>query len=110
MSEENTDNEIIQCVDRGLSVYGPSVKQTVYWQMMVDYNLRLNDVPVNVQAFSKCLESILRAGAIMAERAIAKELIASFDLKWIGEKRIVPIVEYILQKENRAIIELPLNH
>ena len=106
MSEESTDNEIIQCIDRGLSVYGPSIKHAVYWQMMIDHNLRLNDIPLDVQAFSKSLEAILKAGAVLAERAIAKELIASFDLKWSGEKRVVPIVEHILQSEHRMIIEV----
>ena len=104
MSSENTEYEIVQCVDRGLSVYGPSIKQTVYWQMLILYNLKMDEIPSNALAFSNSLSKILGSGgAVMAERAIANELIASFDLKWTGEKKMAPIIDYIMNSRVESV-------
>ncbi|MDG6994301.1 MAG: hypothetical protein JRN52_00140 [Nitrososphaerota archaeon] len=104
MSSENTEYEIVQCVDRGLSVYGPSIKRTVYWQMLILYNLKMDDIATNALAFSNSLEKILGSGgAVMAERAIANELIASFDLKWAGDKKIAPIIDHIISSRTECV-------
>ncbi len=105
MDQQSLDYEILRCVDNGLNALGPSIRQTVYWQLLMKYNLRMSEIPSNAEVFAMRLVSILGSGgAIMAERAIVNELVAAFGLRNLPAKRLVPAMEFIMRREIGGII------
>jgi hypothetical protein len=104
MDRQNLDYEILRCVDNGLNSMGPSIRQMVYWQLLMKFNLRMSQIPENAEVFAMRLESILGSGgAIMAERAIVSELISAFGLMNLPQKRLVPAMEFIMRREASGI-------
>lgn len=105
MDKQSLEYEILQCVDKGLSVYGSSIRQTVYWQLLTKYKIKASDIPSNPGIFSSGLESILGSGgAVMVERAIVNEMIARFSIPSLPQKKFSAALDTILQSEVAGIV------
>ncbi|MDG6996146.1 MAG: hypothetical protein JRN52_09485 [Nitrososphaerota archaeon] len=96
---ESLQHDILKCVDNGLSKFGASIKQSVYWQLQNKHKIEAKDIPLSPQQFSEALEKILGyGGAIMVERAIADELVSKFGIEFLPKKRFTIALDKILNK------------
>jgi len=103
LDQESFNYEILQCVTKGLDAFGPSVKQTVYWQLLVVYNLKPSDIVNFPETFVKALENMFGAGAVAIERAITLEFKSNFQVKSSLPVRFIPALKEI--EKQLAILE-----
>lgn len=73
--------DILQCVDRALSQFGPSVKQSVYWHISILHGSLHNGVISHPRILSSVLRRIFGDSAVGIETSIIRELASIFDLR-----------------------------
>ena len=107
MDKETLDQEILQCVDRGVGNCGQSLRHSAYWQLLVVFNLKASDIPTRPEAFSSALEKIFGSGqAILIECEIVKEIMSRFQIKLLDSKRFLPALEYVKRNELATAVEI----
>jgi len=72
--------DLLQCVDRGLDVFGTNMKQAVYWSLMSKEAISSDRILSNPEAFVRSLKEIFGNGYPLAERSIVKEMKKTFEL------------------------------
>jgi hypothetical protein len=65
---------VLEAVDYGLMVLGEIVRRAIYGRIEKDHGLKRADIPEQLEAFHKALESVLGISAKTVERLIAKNL------------------------------------
>jgi hypothetical protein len=67
-----TEQEILNCIDRGMDAYGNSFKQVIYFKMQQISDTEREGMLRKPQGLALALEEIFGAGAKSVERAIVK--------------------------------------
>ncbi len=98
MDRDVFSNEVLQCIEKGLNTHGPSIKQSVYWKLLTEYNLKLSEVVDHPREFVQALDSMFGAGAVLIERAISREMITHFQIDRPGSTRF----EDVLRRASEA--------
>jgi hypothetical protein len=65
---------LLEAIDEGLSSLGESSKQTIYYHLERSFNLRREDIPTRIIAFTQAIENIFGVGASFVEILIMKKL------------------------------------
>ena len=73
--------ELLECVDEGLDLFGPSLRYTIYWRMVVLHNAPREGILSNPAAFVKALRDVFGAGAEQIEIAIVDKMRERFHLQ-----------------------------
>jgi len=69
------NEEILECIDRGLSSLGESAKYVIYWHLKKDYKVSREEIPENPEKFLEALRDMFgAAGAAVLERSIVREI------------------------------------
>lgn len=68
------DYEVMQCIDSALDKFGPGIKYTVYWRMVVLNQAPSEGIIANPEGFAAALKSIFGNSAKQIERAIVDEI------------------------------------
>ncbi len=98
------DYELIQCIDGALNKFGPGIKYTVYWRMVVLNQSPREGILGNPQAFVEALKSIFGKSAKQIEQAIADEIKSV-----VGDNHADSLPELISQvrKEKLLVQSMP---
>ncbi len=72
--------DILSCIDKAFSRFGPSVANVVYWKFSFTTKLGKNQIQQRPDLFSSTLREIFRDGAGVIEQAIINELISKYNL------------------------------
>jgi len=88
-----TEN-LLEAVDYGLMVLGEMVRQAIYERLENHHGLKRAEIPEQLDAFHKALESMLGVGARTVERLIAKNLYRKLGLNFIPRDNWT-IVHYV---------------
>jgi len=77
---ENCDLE--RCIDTALDDFGTSVKQNLYWAMLMKGGLRYDDIVKNPEEFANSLNQVFgdEESSKSAQRAIVREISKVFGL------------------------------
>jgi hypothetical protein len=70
--------DLLQCIDRGLDVFGTNMKQAVYWTLMSKEAISSDRILSNPESFVRALKEIFGSGYPLAERSIVKEMKKTF--------------------------------
>ena len=70
------DYELMQCIDSGLEKFGPGIKYTVYWRMVVLNQAPSEGIIANPEGFVSALKSIFGNSAKQIEQSINDEIIS----------------------------------
>jgi len=97
MENEEFENKIIECIDRGLESLGKSVKHAIYWHLEHNKNLKREEIPKKPEEFIKALESIFGAGAEVLEGIIIREIKLEFGLS-LKSNSLLEVIKEIKQK------------
>jgi hypothetical protein len=65
---------LLEAIDDGLSSLGESSKQNIYYHLEKSFNLRREDIPTRIIAFTQAIENIFGVGANFVEVLIMKKL------------------------------------
>jgi hypothetical protein len=68
------DYELMQCIDAGLDKFGPGIKYTVYWRMVVLNQSPSQGIIANPEGFIAALKSIFGNSAKQIEQAVTDEI------------------------------------
>jgi hypothetical protein len=91
----NEEERILECVDRGLDVFGSSVKTVIYHSFQVSYNQDRKDIIRKPELFSQCLRSFFGERAFHVEAAIVAVI----------SDRLHPVNVTLSDSLTRAIVE-----
>ncbi len=64
----------MECIERGLNQFGPSIKYTVMWRMVVRGDAPKEGILVKPEAFVAALQSIFGHSAKLVEQAVLDEV------------------------------------
>jgi hypothetical protein len=84
---------LIECIDEGLDLFGPSLRYTVYWRMIVLHNTPREGILANPAPFVEGLRDVFGAGAEQIEIAIVEKIKERFGMKDFKSENLVEIIE-----------------
>jgi hypothetical protein len=70
---------LLEAIDDGLSALGESSKQAIYYHLDRSFNLKREDIPGRIIAFTQAIENIFGDGANFIEILIMKKLYEKID-------------------------------
>jgi hypothetical protein len=76
-AEEN----ILECIDTGLDVFGKSVKDVIYWRLKTLQNLDRRDFVRKPEIFAEGLRSFFGERAFHVEASIVASILGTFHLE-----------------------------
>ena len=105
MSMEEINFEILQCVDRGLSIFGSGVASTTYWQLLFVHNLKPSEIALKPEVLSRVLYGIFGSkSASIFEKSIVRQLVAKFRVKFAASD-FPTLVSQILRMQRLGPLE-----
>jgi hypothetical protein len=83
-SQNNAEQRILECLDKGLSSIGESSRQALYWHIEHAYGVKRDEIPRNAEKFQASLESLFGSGSKILVRSIEAEINSVFKIsgKW----------------------------
>jgi ribosomal protein L23 len=89
---------LVEAVDDGLSTLGDSAKQAIYYHLEKSFNVKKEDIPSRITAFTQAIENIFGVGADFVEILIMKKLYEKVDesFKW-NESEGFGFAQYVSQ-------------
>jgi hypothetical protein len=87
---------MLEAIDEGLSSLGESSKQAIYFHLEKTFDIKREEIPDRVSAFSQAIENIFGAGAGCLEILIMERLYEKVGgiLRW-DKKKGFSFVEYV---------------
>jgi hypothetical protein len=87
---------MLEAIDEGLSSLGESSKQAIYFHLEKTFDIKREEIPDRVSAFSQAIENIFGAGAGCLEILIMQRLYEKVGgiLRW-DKKKGFSFVEYV---------------
>jgi len=87
---------VLEAIDEGLSSLGESSKQAIYFHLERTFDIRREEIPDRMSAFSQAIENIFGAGAGCLEILIMQRLYEKVGgvLRWDKSKGF-SFVEYV---------------
>ena len=74
MSQDNFKRVLLAAIDQGLSSLGESPKEAIFFHLESSFQIKKEDIPVNLTEFKQALERIFGPGAPYLEKLILKSL------------------------------------
>jgi hypothetical protein len=74
LSRRDFEKLLLQAVDEGLSSLGQSSKQSIYFHLDKNFNIKRQQIPTRIKDFENAVETIFGLGANFLEIAIMKQL------------------------------------
>jgi hypothetical protein len=93
--------ELIECIDEGLDLFGPSLRYTIYWRMVVLQNAPREGILANPTPFISALRDVFGAGGNQIETTIVNKIKEKFELK---DSKSDSLVEIIAEARNRIAL------
>lgn len=93
-TSERFDLIVSKAVDEGLLVLGASVKDSIYYHVEKNRQVKREEIPGRIATFHDALEGLLGAGAKVVEKLIAKHLYSRLRLTF-EEREDWTLVDYI---------------
>jgi hypothetical protein len=78
--DSETPEKVLKCIDSGLDVFGPTVKNVIYYRLKTLHNLDRTDILKKPEVFSECLRSFFGERAFHVEQSIVASILGSFHL------------------------------
>jgi hypothetical protein len=87
---------MLEAIDEGLSSLGESSKQAIYFHLEKTFDIRREEIPDRISAFSQAIENIFGAGAGSLEILIMQRLYEKVGgvLRWDKSKGF-SFIEYV---------------
>lgn len=74
MTRKDFSNILLSAVEEGLSSLGDSSRQAIFFHLETSFQIKKENIPVNLTEFRDALEGIFGLGARYLERMIARRL------------------------------------
>lgn len=94
LEKQSFEENLLESIDEGLKILGESCRHPIYYYIEKSCQVKREEIPDRIEAFDKCLEGLLGAGAKAVEKLIAKNLYSGFGLNF-EEHENWTLVEYV---------------
>jgi hypothetical protein len=94
--------EIVSCIEAGLSKFGNSMPQVVFWNFERQTNLNRRDIFRRPDLFSESIRKIFSGGSLTIEKKLVEEIVANFHLPVRNYSGLVDVVN---EMKSRKILE-----
>jgi hypothetical protein len=74
LSGRDFEKVLLEAIDEGLSALGESPKQAIYFHLDRSFNIKKEEIPSRIMAFTQAIENIFGVGANFVEILIMKKL------------------------------------
>ena len=78
--ENEPDSKLLESIDRGLDVFGTSVKSVIYWRLSTIYHSERSEIPRKPELFSESLHIFFGERGFHVETSIVASIIDTFHL------------------------------
>ncbi len=75
------EEKLLQCIDRGIDVFGDSVKSVIYYRFSTIYNSSRKEIPLKPQLFCESLRSFFGERSFSVEQSIVASIVDNFHLQ-----------------------------
>lgn len=101
MPESDFETLLLNAVDEGLSVLGESSKEAIYFHLDISFNIKKNEIPYKIEAFTNAIEKIFGLGANFLKILIMKRLHEKIgqSFKWPKSKNYFTFTEFMATAE-----------
>ncbi len=82
MPQNHFKEVLLAAIDEGLSSLGDSPRQAIFYHLEASFQLRKDDIPMNLTGFTQALERIFGTGTPYIETIITKSLYAKLGLNF----------------------------
>ena len=86
------DYDLMECIEKGLSKFGPGIKYTIMWRMVVLGDSPKEGILVKPQAFVSALESAFGHSAKIIEQEVVDQIKARADPEYSEIEGITELV------------------
>ena len=76
-----SEEQILECIDEGLDVFGKTVKNVIYYRLKTLNNLDRKDIIKKPDVFAECLRTFFGERAFNVEAAIVASILGTFHLE-----------------------------
>ncbi|NIQ07877.1 MAG: hypothetical protein GWO20_19805 [Candidatus Korarchaeota archaeon] len=93
-----------EAVEDSISSLGDSPKQAVFFYLDKSFQIRKENIPTNIDGFTKALETIFGPGAAYLEKLIARRLYEKLGLEF-KEAENCNFSEYVNNAKKRLLLK-----
>lgn len=97
------NEEILNCVDSSLEIFGESVKEAIYFHVEKEFHLEKSKILEQPQIFSKALFSIFGEGARVIEVTIVQRIRQRFGLEIRPKMSFAEAIAYVHINSRKAL-------
>jgi len=80
LAGSESESKLLDCIDRGLDVFGTSVKNVIYFRFKTIYNSERSEIPRKPELFSESLRVFFGERGHHVDMAIVASLVDTFKL------------------------------
>jgi len=77
--QAKNSQQILACIDEGMSLLGESGMKAVYWQMEKNFGLKHEEIPIRPEDFTSTLDMLFGSGAAVIRKMIVSEIAKRFE-------------------------------
>lgn len=75
------EHDLLGCIDKALDSFGPTVRQTVFWKMIILHNKSGAEVITDPDVFVQVLNETFSDSSAKIQESIVREIRKTFDLQ-----------------------------
>ena len=80
VNENYDEDKILECIDKGIDVFGSTVKSVIYYRFKVTFDLERKDIIRKPEQFSESLRAFFGERAFNVEASIVAAILDTFPL------------------------------
>ena len=88
MSPDNFSRIVLAAIEEGLSSLGNSPREAIFYHLEASFQLKKEDIPLNLTEFKQALEKIFGPGAPYIEKLIIRQLCQKLGLNFEEDENV----------------------
>lgn len=88
MSPDNFSRIVLAAIEEGLSSLGNSPREAIFYHLEASFQLKKEDIPLNLTEFKQALEKIFGPGAPYIEKLIVRQLCQKLGLNFEEDENV----------------------
>jgi hypothetical protein len=108
LPKQDFEKLLLEAIDEGLSSLGESSKQAIYYHLEKSFNLKKQEIPYSIEAFTGAIEKIFGLGANFLEILIMKRLYEKMGRNFkLRTSKNLEFIEYITAARQSFLKKTP---
>jgi len=88
LSPDNFSRIVLAAIEEGLSSLGNSPREAIFYHLEASFQLKKEDIPLNLTEFKQALEKIFGPGAPYIEKLIIRQLCQKLGLNFEEDENV----------------------